>query len=308
MAFTLKAQEIYRNYSTNAYNLAQEKKDGALMYKRAVLEQAIKSSKAVEVTGQLKVTVAIHVIMNNPDEITDEELADQLKRLNEAFNLKKSISPKLVKYAAQWKHKEAVGNISFDLGKSTGKIIILRKVVKESRLEDKAIKSTELGGSSAVDGEKTMNIWIVNLPDNEAGYAQWPGGAVNTDGIVINASYLATKRAKSSKYAQGTTLVHLVGSYLGLYELWGKLDSVCDDDLVTDTPVHNAPNYTAKEALSVSLCTDEHMLLSNYMDNTDDEYQNSFTEGQIRRMRYFLTQKGVRGGLVSDESIQKLIK
>ncbi len=57
------------------------------------------------------------------------------------------------------------------------------------------IKSDELGGRSPWDPGKYLNIWIVDLKDNKAGFAQMPGGPPSTDGIVRASS-------KSTLYPQ----------------------------------------------------------------------------------------------------------
>jgi hypothetical protein len=289
-AFT---QDIYRNYSTNAYNLAQEASNPQLKVKRAEFEQLLKDKLLVDIDQKISVQVVFHLLLDDPKIITDQDIQDQVKILNDAFNTNKTLHPKLARYLGKTKITEKTANIAFDLMKENGGIY--RKEVRDNKPDDASIKNSERGGIAPITPSETINIWVVDLEDGNAGYAQWPGGLPATDGIVINAKYISSKKLKSRKYGEGKTIVHLMGSYLGLIELWGKYDGICDDDFVSDTPVHHAPHFDAYDSYHVTLCTDELALLNNYMDNTNDEYLNHFTEGQIKRMHFFLSQKGWRG-------------
>lgn len=294
-AFT---QDIYRNYSTNGYNLAQEASNPQLKVKRVKFEQVLKEKSMIDIDKKISLHVVFHLLLDDPKIITDQDLQDQIKILNEAFNTKKTLHPKLARYLGKSNIADKTANIEFDLMKENGGIY--RKELRDTKLDDASIKNSELGGVSSITPEKLVNIWIVDLEENHAGYAQWPGGASETDGIVINAMYIASKKLKSRKYGEGKTLVHLMGSYLGLIEIWGKYDNICDDDYVADTPVHNAPTYTAEDSYYITLCTDELALTNNYMDNTDDEFVNHFTEGQIIRMRFMISVNGLRHTLFNN--------
>lgn len=167
-----------------------------------------------------------------------------------------------------------------------------------------SMKFETMGGSDAWKPEQFLNIWIAQLADNKAGYAQMPGGPSATDGIVLDYKYLAGVSEDSlmnQLYGQGKTLTHLVGSYLGLYELWNEIEP-CKDDYVDDTPIHNAPNYFAGDIYyHISLCdtTYKTEMIMNFMDNSDDEVLNMITQGQKNRIKAVLSSNGARSGLAS---------
>ena len=303
---TVHGQETYRHYSTNEYNAKQESKNLDLKLKRGQIENDVLKSKDIDTTGQLNIVTIFHVMLADPNEIKDQDIKEQIKILNDCFNTKQNLHPKLVKYDGKKKYNTSIASTEFCVSNNSSGIT--RKVFLESNPPDSILKSTQLGGSSPMQPEKYLNIWITQLDKNHAGYAQWPGGSVSTDGIVINADYFANKRDKSRKYEMGRTLVHLVGSYLGLIELWGKVDGICDDDYVSDTPIHNGPNYTADGSYHISLCTDEIELINNYMDCTDDEYVNHFTSGQVMRMRRMLASGGPRNTLTMQDCSENKLK
>ena len=93
-------------------------------------------------------------------------------------------------------------------------------------------------------------------------------------------------------------MTHLMGTYLNLYELWSETVQ-CGDDGVEDTPIHNAPTLGNVDYKHVSTCDGNPVVMSmNYMDNTNDNMQYMFTNGQKRRMHATLLPNGIRYKLV----------
>ncbi|MBI5914736.1 MAG: hypothetical protein HY842_05120 [Bacteroidetes bacterium] len=166
-----------------------------------------------------------------------------------------------------------------------------------------AMKSGATGGADPWDPEHYLNIWVCNLKGHGAGYAQLPGGPAASDGIVLDFDYLpGFVQGEGYPYGGGKTLVHLIGSYLGLYELW-NFENPCTDDYVGDTPIHNAPNFGLSDDYHhVSLCEDgdgKPEMVINYMDNTDDVALSMFTQGQKNRLKAVLSEQGPRYGLTN---------
>lgn len=163
-----------------------------------------------------------------------------------------------------------------------------------------SICSSSLGGSNAWNTLRYCNVWVARLADGYAGYAQMPGGPSVTDGIVIDDRFFARAEADTTNpYYLGRTLVHLMGSYLNLYELWSEFYP-CSDDYVEDTPVHSSANDGLAFYKHVSLCPgqdDVVEMTSNLMDNTDDTGQYLFTKGQVLRMQATLAENGPRSAL-----------
>ena len=149
---------------------------------------------------------------------------------------------------------------------------------------------------------KYLNIWIVksirrsdgSLPPAGtiiAGFAQFPGGAAATDGIVIAAANFGT--IGTAQGNQGRTTVHEVGHWLNLRHIWGDDNGTCSgSDFVGDTPNQASENFStcpSFPAYDVCTASGNGVNYSNYMDYTDESCQNMFTVGQSTRMNSALS-------------------
>lgn len=144
----------------------------------------------------------------------------------------------------------------------------------------------------AIEPEKNINIWIVDLPNNERGHAQFPEGNPKYDGIVLN-----YKEWQYGLPRLEGTIVHLMGNYLGLYPIWGRC--ACCDDFVADTPLANAPNYQCEKSVRhISTCyqTFTEEMTYNSMDAGRNKCGVFFTQGQKERILKVL--QNYRSGLL----------
>ncbi|HQV01205.1 MAG TPA: M43 family zinc metalloprotease, partial [Bacteroidia bacterium] len=145
---------------------------------------------------------------------------------------------------------------------------------------------------------KYLNVWVVKSirgaqpPLQVAGFAQFPGGAAATDGIVICHQFLGTI-GTSTGSGEGRTTTHEVGHWLNLIHIWGDDAGACSgSDFVSDTPNQanlnqsNCPTFPHTDA-----CTPagNGVLYSDYMDYTNGNCQNIFTVGQCARMNAALS-------------------
>jgi hypothetical protein len=151
----------------------------------------------------------------------------------------------------------------------------------------------------AVDPSRFLNIYTKNFPDMTLGYAYLPPGMAGNelDGVVMLYSTIGGRDNCPtgstnclSAYDQGRTLVHEVGHYLGLYHTFETLGGSClntysGGDLITDTPPQDVEDYgcTASSSCGVSSAID------NFMNYSDDDCMNRFTEEQANRMICSLT-------------------
>jgi len=105
---------------------------------------------------------------------------------------------------------------------------------------------------------------------------------------------------RDPSYNLGRPLTHMVGSYLGVYELWNEAH-YCADDKVLDTPIHNDSNHGFDMGCNHVTTCDFHTLemFINFMDNATDSLTVMFTRGQIYRMHAVLEHPSYRKGLWS---------
>lgn len=179
---------------------------------------------------------------------------------------------------------------------------------------DNSLKPTTIWNSA-----KFFNVWTLKFGGEDAnllGYAQFPdqsglsglnevGGSDKTDGVVIQyTSFGSAQKGSfpimSPPYNKGRTLTHETGHWLGLRHIWG--DGNCATDFVDDTPTAQGPN---RGCPSTKLSCDNVNLLmpQNYMDYTDDDCMNIFTQGQKTRIRAVLAVSPRRKSLYAQGSL-----
>jgi hypothetical protein len=157
------------------------------------------------------------------------------------------------------------------------------------------MKYSSQGGIDATDPTTYLNIWVCEIGGGILGYAQFPGGTLATDGVVIGSDYFGENLA-GGVYGHGRTATHEVGHWLNLRHIWG--DGRCQqDDFVADTPSSDAPNYGCPAYPTVN-CKSNDMTM-NYMDYVYDDCMYMFTNGQNDRMRALFAAGGARESFVN---------
>ena len=160
--------------------------------------------------------------------------------------------------------------------------VIRKSTNKTSWGTNDAMKKASGGGINPTSPSTKLNMWSCNMSGGILGYAQFPGGSLSTDGVVIddNAFGVTTNYAP---YNKGRTATHEVGHWLNLRHIWG--DATCGNDFVSDTPLHNGANYGCPASGVRSTCSGTPVMMTmNYMDYTDDLCMYMFSAAQNTRM------------------------
>jgi hypothetical protein len=242
----------------------------------------------------ITIPVVVHVLYNNASQnITDQQVFNQIKILNECFRRRQADT---VNTPARFAEMAADCDIEFKLAISdpakrstTG---ILRKYTPVSRWEsDDKVKFSAEAGDDAWDSRYYLNIWVCNL-NRSMGYASFPAGDPSKDGIVLS----------TGAFSSNETIVHETGHWLGLKHIWGE--EYCGDDLVADTPPQSTFTSGCPTGVRPS-CNNGPSgdMYMNYMDITSDACTNLFTQGQKGRMRSLFASGGPRFGLLSSTGL-----
>lgn len=171
--------------------------------------------------------------------------------------------------------------------------VVRKSTPKTSWSTNNAMKSSSTGGINATSPTTKLNIWVCNLGSSLLGYAQFPGGASSTDGVVLHFKYTGTTGTATAPFNLGRTATHEVGHWMNLRHIWG--DATCGSDFVSDTPVHNAANSGVPAVGHKSTCTGTPLeMYMNYMDYTDDRGMYMFSVGQKSRMKAVFAVGGSR--------------
>jgi hypothetical protein len=257
--------------------------------------------------GTIIIPVVVHVLYNTAAQnISDAQVQSQIAVLNEDYrklNADAGNTPSIYAGLA------ADVNVQFVLarrdpsGNATNGIIHKSTKTTSWRTDD-AVKKSKRGGDDPWDATKYLNLWACNLGQGLLGYAQFPGGAAATDGVVILYSAFGS-RAKypagtyTSTYDLGRTATHEVGHWLNLRHIWGDDNGACTgSDLVADTPNQGAENYGCPAFPHVS-CSNSGDMSMNYMDYTDDRCMYMFSTGQSTRMNAVFAAGGPRAGITT---------
>lgn len=299
-------QTLYRRYATQAYQQLLYKQDPALRQKHQEQEKQLAAQKERVIARPYSIPIVFH-LLTGPDArpIEREAVLQQIAMLNRDFAHEMVIRHKadtLEGFAARARKMDLTFCFPhFDpQGKKLdGPAIFYHPTDTVAWTMGQAMKTERRQGATPWDTERYLNIWVVELKNNVAGYAQMPGGPAATDGIVIDRDFFGAQPTPSP-YGQGRTLTHLVGSYLGLHELWNEYD-YCADDGVEDTPIHNAPNFGGNQYRQISTCYRHKIVVEmtmNFMDSSHDTLTYMFTAGQKCRIHSVLQQDGMRANLV----------
>jgi hypothetical protein len=249
------------------------------------------------------IPVVFHVVYNTAAQnISDALINAQLSQLNQDFrklNSDNVLTPSLFAGVA------ADMEINFCLAQQTPTGAATTGIIRKSTTTtafstNDNMKRAANGGSDAWDATKYLNIWVCNMSGGILGYAQFPGGAASTDGVVLqfNTVGSTTTPGSGSPYNLGRTATHEVGHWLNLRHIWG--DANCGSDLVSDTPTHQTSNGGCPAYPKTNTCAGGGTEMTmNYMDYTNDVCMYMFSAGQKARAQALFATGGFRVGLLS---------
>jgi hypothetical protein len=251
------------------------------------------------------IPVVVHVVHSTDDEdVSDEQVQSQIDALNRDYSCKNQDQRDV---PSAW--RDLIGNpmVRFELakrdpqGKSTAGITRTSTKVKSFATDDH-VKMAKHGGCDPWDSAQYLNLWVCALGGGLLGYAQFPGGPPETDGVVILYSAFGTTGTATAPYNLGRTATHEVGHWLDLFHIWGDRVDCNGTDYVSDTPPAQAPNY-GKPRFPHITCNNgpNGDLFVNYMDYVDDDTMVMFTRGQVARIA--ATLDGPRAGLGSGDAL-----
>jgi hypothetical protein len=264
---------------------SQQRLEGATERRRAgIAATDLGKSKLVTIK-----TVVNVVYRTDAQNISTSQINSQIKALNKDF---RATNPDRNQTPAPWLGLITDTRIQFKVVKVTR-----TKTTQTAFGTDEGVKSAATGGIAPFSPKTHMNIWVCPLSGGLLGYAQFPGGPVDTDGVVINYQAFGTNGTAQAPFNKGRTATHEVGHYLNLRHIWGDTPDCSGSDMVADTPNCAGPNF-GTPSWPVITCSNgpNGDMFMNYMDYTDDAGMYMFTSQQVLRMRTAL--ETMRAGLM----------
>jgi hypothetical protein len=293
---------LHRTCATMPHHFFLAETDVVYRENRRVIETNTKSLRLRTRTNVIHIPVVVHVLYHTDEENLDlSQIESQIDALNRDYRLRntdRSQTP------APFSEFAADALVEFGLavrdpqGNSTTGITRTptSKAVfpynsgdpQATKKLDEMIKFDEFG-KSAWPRDSYLNLWTCNLGGGLLGYAQFPGGAVSTDGVVIWNRAFGSNGIAAPPFNLGRTAVHEVGHWLNLLHIWGDDNGGCAaSDNVDDTP-----NQADANGSEVRMSSFPHIscnngpngdMFMNYMDYVDDDTMVMFTAGQLKRM------------------------
>ena len=262
------------------------------------MEKNVAAMSSVENRAAIyTIPVVFHVVHTNGEEnISREQILDQMRVLNQDYNL---LNPNLSRLRSVFKGLEADCQIKFELATidPNGKCFdginrIYSPVHNVHNMDNEQAKKLAYW-----DYKKYLNIWVVtNIVDPSSqgmilGYAVFPFNYnPNGDGIVIRHDRVGTIGTAVASDS-GRTLTHEVGHWLGLFHTFQG--GCANQDLVDDTPPVESTFTNANCPANGNSCNesnDKIDMWENYMDYSNGSCQCLFTLKQKTRMHNYLKQ------------------
>lgn len=229
------------------------------------------------------IPVVVHVIHNGGTEnISDAQIQSQITVLNEDFR-------KITGTNGDGNGVDT--EIEFCLAKKTPDGKCTNGIVRiHSALSNHlTYQRSQLKNLSFWDNTRYLNMYVVktiNGTSGTLGYASYPGGPPDEDGIVVRYNYFG--RIGTAASTLGRTTTHEIGHWSGLYHTFNGgcgVDTCADGDYVCDTPPAINPNYGCP---IINSCSNDfpnvNDQVQNYLDYSNDACKSMFTDGQKTRM------------------------
>ena len=312
LTFGAFAQNVpVRNCGTMQHYDEQLKNEPSMRLRMEQIEQQTKNYETQNAANRTSAVVSIPVVFhvlystnNATQNVSDARIMEQLNVLNLDFSRTNADAGNT---PAAFQGLAANTGVQFCLAvrdpsgnATTG--IIRKLTATTSFSSNDGVKFNSSGGDNAWPAASYLNIWVCNLGGGLLGYAQFPGGPANTDGVVVLNGSVGGPAAPgtSTPYHLGRTLTHEVGHWVNLRHIWG--DANCGNDLVSDTPTQQGSNFGCPAFPKVTCSNGPNGdMFMNYMDYTDDGCMNMFTTGQSTRMNALFAAGASRAGLVSSQ-------
>ncbi len=234
--------------------------------------------------GNIVIPVVFHVVHQNGDgNISDAQVLDQMRILNEDYNKRNAdttqVIPGFKPLIADVGIEFRLANLDPNGNPTTG---------IERINSCQTYMGNDYSKYNTWPREKYLNIWTVkSMRDGVAGYAYYPGSVqaiYNTpamDGIIILSNYIGA--IGTGSYGLARALTHEIGHYLNLKHPWGDNNEPgvsCGDDDVDDTPETRGSTSCV---LGLNYCNPG--VVENVQNYMDYSYcSRMFTEGQKVRM------------------------
>jgi hypothetical protein len=295
-------------------------------YEQKQREMANRAATGAPVTGRVStlsgpvtIPVIVHVVLANPEQITEAQVDYFLNRLNLDFS---GLNPDSTNGTAFYPvrghsllrftraRRTPAGALTNGIERRVGSVNIAGTTYQ-------AIKHTSAGGLDPWDVTKYYNLWVGVGTGGLLGIApaigvgsqtETTGSATGIDGVCVDFSAFSNGCFSIPAFALARTAVHEIGHNFGLFHSFSGCAVGADFGQPTpagqtlpaslagaaadDTPSQSAATSGCPSGAVASTCAGvpnpPGKMYQNYMDYTDDPCYSMFTKQQVGRMEYML--------------------
>lgn len=252
------------------------------------------------------IPVVFHVIhTGGAENISREQILDQIRVLNNDFNLKNwnkgKIRSQFVSRAADCQIQFKLATIDPNGNCTDGVNRIYSPLGVEVSQSTEDVKGLIYWNSS-----KYLNVWVVTSIQSSIqggttlGYAYFPWMTPsNRNGVVMRHDRVGTIGTAAAPADSGRTLTHEIGHWLGLLHTFEN-GCAAPGDQIDDTPPVNGTFTNANCPANGNSCTETNDMLDmweDYMDYSNGQCMAMFSTLQKSRMNWAIT--NYRSTLVS---------
>jgi len=259
---------------------------------------------------QVTIPVVVHVLWNTTAQnVSDAQIQSQLDVLNDDF---RKLNTDISGVPSVFSGLTADMEVNFCLATQDNNGVATTGIERRQTTNtswaytNNNMKLFSNGGLNAWNRDKYLNLWVCNLSGGILGFATFPGGAANVDGVVITTTGFGTIGTAAAPFNKGRTGTHEVGHWLNLYHIWGDDGTGCSGtDQVNDTPNQADEHYGCPAFPQVSCSNGPNGdMFMNYMDYTDDACMFMFSAGQKARSQALFATGGARAALLNSPGCQ----
>jgi hypothetical protein len=267
-----------------------------------------RTQRVSSLTGPVTIPVVVHIVLPNPNIVTDADVQYFIDRLNLDFSGLNPDSTNVGTFQSVRGHsllrftlarRDPSGNLTNGIERKVGAGTI-------NGGEPQPIKAAA-NGLAPWDYTKYYNLWVGVGSGGLLGIAPTIGvGTAASDGVCVDYSAFSHNACYSiPQFNLARTAVHEIGHNFGLFHITG--DASCGVDFkqlatapamilpdallapADDTPTQTSLTSGCPTVGTLNGCSPSvPKMFQNYMDYTDDPCYSMFTKGQVARMEYVL--------------------
>jgi hypothetical protein len=278
--------------------------------KTAIARMKLQKMNAKVTYDVVTVPVVFHIVLKNPNSVTDAQIAAQIVTLNQDYI---AANTDIGNVPNAWKPLIGNSGLQFTMaqrtpdGNPTNGIDRVVTTKTNFSVDNAAhnVKFASSGGADIWDPTRYLNVWVCDLESTYLGISTIPGlYPASEEGVVIDYTGFGTGGTAVAPYNKGRTAVHEIGHYFSLRHTWGDEPNCAVDDGIDDTPLQGTYTYGCPAFPVVDKCSVDSpgIMFNNYMDYADDACMLLFTSDQVDRMRTSLNNDHP-GILTSDAAV-----